>query len=267
MKQVLFGLLFLACIPSVLPAAPVDDAFHTGMQLYREGRLEEAAKQFQAVIQMDPAHWRAYQGQGNAYYKLGYKYLALVSYEASLKANPDNQPLKAFVEKFRPAVLPAATVPPTAPAAAAQTVASAAPSVARKLKKSYVNMALQIGPPLIFGPKIGVSPVPQMMLSAGIIPAGTVMIYSFDLRLNLMAGKKRPYLVGGYDNIGEKKNSDRPRIDFPFYHFGAGYEHVAYSGFGIGFEVLAFQFKAVAGESQNTFTSTVGGNLNIRRYF
>ena len=77
-----------------------DKAYAEAVRLYSAGDYDGAWRQAAAVLQADPDHWKAWQMMGNCQYAKGDKAGALVSYRESLRIQPDNPRLKAWVDQI-----------------------------------------------------------------------------------------------------------------------------------------------------------------------
>ncbi|HEY5039086.1 MAG TPA: tetratricopeptide repeat protein, partial [bacterium] len=112
-------------------AVTAQEYYSTGNALYQQGKYLDAVKYYQAAIRKDPQNWQAYQGLGNANYKLGNTKKARTAYKRSLAIHPDNPDLRGFMAGKTPAssdldedspILPltvpkVASPPPSAPGA------------------------------------------------------------------------------------------------------------------------------------------------------
>lgn len=74
--------------------------FASAVELFNQGRVEEAMPYFQYVTQIEPAHWQAHQYLGGCYNSLGLVNEALASYEQVLAYHPSEE-LAAWVESVR----------------------------------------------------------------------------------------------------------------------------------------------------------------------
>src|SRR5262245_32409904 len=79
-------------------AYTAQDYYKAGLQLYSQGQYQNAARYFQAAVQLDPQNWQAFQGLGQSYYQLGQSDDALKAFDQSLQANPNNPSLRTFAD-------------------------------------------------------------------------------------------------------------------------------------------------------------------------
>jgi len=73
----------------------------SGFRLLKSMRFKEAEAEFKEALGFDPANADAWKGLGNACYYLGDKAGALSAYGKELYWEPNNAPLKAFVERYK----------------------------------------------------------------------------------------------------------------------------------------------------------------------
>lgn len=108
--------------------ATADQYFQYGNKLYMAKDYANAAKYYQAAVQMNPNNAQAYQVLGNCYLLTNQKAQALAAYEKSLALNPSNPQLAAYVQNLRNQLGAAAP-------AAAQPSATTADSGAQALRQ------------------------------------------------------------------------------------------------------------------------------------
>src|SRR5258708_2568565 len=126
------GMLVISfCLSASAWAVTAQEYYSTGNALYQQGKYLDAVNYYQAAIQKDPQNWQAYQGLGNADYKLGNTKEARTAYKRSLAIHPDNPDLRGFMAGKSPTssdldedspILPqtspkVASPPPSAPGA------------------------------------------------------------------------------------------------------------------------------------------------------
>jgi Flp pilus assembly protein TadD len=96
---VMFVLGLLLFIPSPGRSQQATSAQYdaAGNQFYTAKQYVQAARYYDAAIQLNPNDATAYEGLGNCYYILGRKQSALSLYQKSLALNPNNSQLAQFV--------------------------------------------------------------------------------------------------------------------------------------------------------------------------
>jgi len=75
--------------------------YNAGVQMYQEGRNEEAISYLNYSIQLDPSLAQAYQCLGNALYASGNIVDAINAYEQAVNLNPSDTQLKQWLEQFK----------------------------------------------------------------------------------------------------------------------------------------------------------------------
>lgn len=88
---------------SGLAGRDVEAAYQEAADLYMLGEYRPALARAQAIVKAAPAHWRAWSLAGNCLYAERDPAGALEAYEKSLKINPDNPDLAAWVERLKEA--------------------------------------------------------------------------------------------------------------------------------------------------------------------
>jgi tetratricopeptide (TPR) repeat protein len=91
---ILMGMVFL--VPVFLRAdskASPEGDYKKGLDLYGQGRYEDALVRFQLAIDENWTFWQSYQMVGYCYFELRDKESALQAFEQSLKINPRNPTL------------------------------------------------------------------------------------------------------------------------------------------------------------------------------
>ncbi len=74
-------------------------AIDTVKQLYRKGRYEAGLIEIDTLLRRYPTDPRLYEMRGTLLDRLGYKTLALQAWNQSLELNPENSPLKKFLNR------------------------------------------------------------------------------------------------------------------------------------------------------------------------
>ena len=78
---------FLNC--TVLAQTP-DDVFNRGNELYRAGKYQEAAKEYESIIKQGKSSAELYFNLGNAYYRDRQLARAILSYERAARLHPND---------------------------------------------------------------------------------------------------------------------------------------------------------------------------------
>jgi tetratricopeptide (TPR) repeat protein len=94
----LLAILLLILPGPRLSAADADAAYTAatnGIQLYREGKYDEAIQQFDEAIRLNPEDASSYRNRAVAYNKKGDHAQAVASYTEALKIAPDDVPAHA----------------------------------------------------------------------------------------------------------------------------------------------------------------------------
>jgi tetratricopeptide (TPR) repeat protein len=100
-KHFLFLLAaILGLFASLASAATSNDYYQAGLKLYNQHQYSQAARYFQAAVQVDPNNWQAYQCLGLCDYSLGDKEGARQAFDKSLQINPNNPSLARFDESL-----------------------------------------------------------------------------------------------------------------------------------------------------------------------
>jgi tetratricopeptide (TPR) repeat protein len=109
MKIVALGWTFSALfLPAFLWAGPRDTAkidYRTGLELYQQGRYEQALERFQFSSDEDWNFWQSYQMAGYCYFELREKDSALSAFKESLRIHPDNPQLARIYADLRAGAL------------------------------------------------------------------------------------------------------------------------------------------------------------------
>jgi hypothetical protein len=110
-------LLLVSSFPLLGWSYTTDDLFKGALTYYQQKNYPEAIKYLKMVVQNDTSNWQAYQILGNCYHQVNDDSDALVSYDKSLQANPNNPGLKKYADTMR-ATSPTPTPPPESKARA-----------------------------------------------------------------------------------------------------------------------------------------------------
>lgn len=129
------GCLAAAGIAGVAAATPEGDRlYQSALAKYGAKDYRGAIADAEAATTADPAHWQAWQLDGNARYAIGDKDGAVTVYRYSLRINPNNPGLQSFVDSL------AAPAAPAQPAAtAAQPAATATQPAAQSAAQPAAN--------------------------------------------------------------------------------------------------------------------------------
>jgi len=118
--------LVLLAAPCALLATTGVEFRIQGMALYKAGQYQKAVTYFLNAIQANPKDWKSYEDLGSAYEKLNDPVDALAAYRKSLRLNPGDANLRAYVKRLAKLVgdlspaptatpLPGANPPPSQP--------------------------------------------------------------------------------------------------------------------------------------------------------
>jgi len=80
----------LAFVHGAMSAQTPEDAFNRGNELYRAGKYEEAAKEYETIITQGKFSAELYFNLGNAYYRDGQLARAILSYERAAQIHPSD---------------------------------------------------------------------------------------------------------------------------------------------------------------------------------
>ena len=96
MKLRLFILPFLLIGFATLsaPAQTAADEFERGNSFYRDGKFEQAAESYEAILKQGLASTAIYFNLGNCYYRIGKAAPAILAYERALRLQPNDQDIK-----------------------------------------------------------------------------------------------------------------------------------------------------------------------------
>lgn len=88
---ILVALLLFSVVASAQTAS---DDFERGNVLYREGKFEQAAEAYEAILKQGFAGASVYFNLGNSYYRLGKIAPAILAYERALRLQPNDPDIK-----------------------------------------------------------------------------------------------------------------------------------------------------------------------------
>lgn len=80
----------IALISCTVLTQTLDDAFNRGNELYRAGKYQEAAKEYESIIKQGKLSAELYFNLGNAYYRNRQLAQAILSYERAAKLYPND---------------------------------------------------------------------------------------------------------------------------------------------------------------------------------
>lgn len=84
----LFFALIVVALPAIAQTAP--DEFDRGNAFYRDGKFEQAADAYEAILKQGLASPAIYFNLGNSYYRLGKTAPAIIAYERALRLQPND---------------------------------------------------------------------------------------------------------------------------------------------------------------------------------
>lgn len=87
--------------PYVADPVAAEKAYFRGAKAQAKHQWADAIKEYQAALDADHDYAWANKGLGTTYLEAGDKWAALTNYEKYLSANPDDAPLRSFVNKLR----------------------------------------------------------------------------------------------------------------------------------------------------------------------
>jgi tetratricopeptide (TPR) repeat protein len=90
--------------PAAVATPPVIDSereYREGVSLYKAKDYDGASAKARRILEANPSNWRAWGILGNCDYARGDMAAALISYEKSLRINPDTPQLEAWVTDLR----------------------------------------------------------------------------------------------------------------------------------------------------------------------
>jgi len=103
MKRLVWVMVFVFLTTGMAFAAKTaSDYFAMASRLYDAKDYQGAAYSFEAGLTLEPNSASGYQNLGNCYYALGRQSDASDAYQMSLKLNPDNPQLAAFLKGLKP---------------------------------------------------------------------------------------------------------------------------------------------------------------------
>jgi tetratricopeptide (TPR) repeat protein len=95
-SKILFLIGWVLLTPALIGAgskATPENDYRKGLDLYKQGRFEEALVRFQLAVDENWSFWQSYQMVGYCYFELREKGPAVNAFEESLKINPNNPKL------------------------------------------------------------------------------------------------------------------------------------------------------------------------------
>lgn len=82
------------------PSADAEDKLSDAERYFLVGHFALAAKAAEDAVRLNPTSARAHERLGSSYYSLGFRELAIEHWRKSLDLNPNNAPLRAFMQKI-----------------------------------------------------------------------------------------------------------------------------------------------------------------------
>ena len=101
MKQLLCLSFFVLCFFSLASAAFAESPFEKSVQLYQNGKFEDAAKSLEGILKQNKESAAVYYNLGNAYYKLNQKGRAVWAYERALRLDPRDSDIRANLDLMK----------------------------------------------------------------------------------------------------------------------------------------------------------------------
>jgi tetratricopeptide (TPR) repeat protein len=192
--------------------ATADQYFQYGNKLYMAKDYVNAAKYYQAAVQLNPSNAQAYQVLGNCYFLTNQKEQAVAAYEKALALNPNNPQLAAYVQNLKNQL--GSTVPAAAQPAAAQPAAQAAP-----LNNAQGAQVLQQGAAL-FQQKQYAAAIPYFQQATQLMPtdyrASYYLAYAQYMTRDFKGAAVNFYLANQKQpNPGLKGYADRIKASLP----------------------------------------------------
>jgi tetratricopeptide (TPR) repeat protein len=87
-------IVLLVLVSAVGSAQTASDDFERGNNLYREGKFDQAAAAYEAILNQGFAGAAVYFNLGNSYYRLGKLAPAILAYERALRLQPNDPDIK-----------------------------------------------------------------------------------------------------------------------------------------------------------------------------
>ena len=95
------AVLALLVSGGALRAATLEETFERGAAAYREGKFEDAARAYIAILESGVADPRVFYNLGNVYFKQGRIGPAILEYERALRLDPADQDVRDNLELAR----------------------------------------------------------------------------------------------------------------------------------------------------------------------
>jgi hypothetical protein len=87
LRWILFAALFVVCHGQIVAQSP-EDLFNRGNELYRAGKFQEAAKEYESIIKQGKVSAELFFNLGNTYYRDRQLARAILSYERAALLHP-----------------------------------------------------------------------------------------------------------------------------------------------------------------------------------
>lgn len=100
-RFLLGAVLALLVSGSAVRAATLEETFERGAGAYREGKFEDAARAYIAILESGVADPRVFYNLGNVYFKQGRIGPAILEYERALRLDPADQDVRDNLELAR----------------------------------------------------------------------------------------------------------------------------------------------------------------------
>jgi len=197
--------------------ATADQYFQYGNKLYQTKDYANAAKYYQASVQLNPGNAPAFQALGNCYYFTNRKAEAVAAYEKALALNPNSPQLAAYVQNLKNQL--GATAPAAAVAAPAAAAAPAATAVATPASANPGLQYLSQGGAL-FQQKQYAAAIPYFQQAAQLMPtdyrASYYLAYSQYMNRDFKNAAVNFYLANQKQpNASIKAYADRVKASLP----------------------------------------------------
>lgn len=94
LRQLFISMLVLSGLCASAAAQTALDEFERGNAFYRDGKFDQAAMAYEAILKQGMASPAIYFNLGNSYYRLGKTAPAILAYERALRLHPNDPDIK-----------------------------------------------------------------------------------------------------------------------------------------------------------------------------
>ena len=94
LRQLFISMLVLGGLCASAAAQTASDEFERGNAFYRDGKFDQAAMAYEAILKQGMASPAIYFNLGNSYYRLGKTAPAILAYERALRLHPNDPDIK-----------------------------------------------------------------------------------------------------------------------------------------------------------------------------